>query len=566
VHRQDPKHLTRRSDTPSSGQWIARLGASTLLGLFLTAQAAQSASAQILGNATPGTPGAIDGEFRTRPLTAPPVAAPRGLRPPDPEVEGIPASRRYGIRRAGSARSQAGAWWRCCWRGGFAGASPSGLGAPAPLAPTPRDSQTFTGANLGNTGLRGPAGPAPSRPSVPQATAPGLYQPPTAPQRRPPREDDPYAQLGIRSGGMVLRPAIEVSGGYDTNPTRAANAAKSSPLYRTEASLDAASDWTAHRLDIALRGSYTGFTALDSANRPEGDARIALRLDATRDLTFDLGLTAKGDTEGATSVNLPGGATGRTPYYTYGGALGATQRFGYTTISLRSNVDRATYGEVKTATGTASQEARNYTGYGLRLRAGYEVTPGIAPFVEVGVDRRIHDLARDTSGYARDSNGITARVGSTVELARSLTGEVSAGYTIRAYEDARLQNMKAPLVEGSLVWSASPLTTLAVNARSEIAETTLAGSSGARVYRASTTLTHAFLRNFTAAATLGVTKTDYESLSRQETGVNGTLRLEYKFNRMMALRGSYTLEKLNVNTPGENYTSHAFMLGMRYTP
>src|ERR1700738_3136486 len=39
-------------------------------------------------------------------------------------------------------------------------------------------------------------------------------------RRRVTTEDDPYAQLGVRTGAFLVLPAVEVTGGYDTNPAR----------------------------------------------------------------------------------------------------------------------------------------------------------------------------------------------------------------------------------------------------------------------------------------------------------------------------------------------------------
>jgi len=560
--------LTRRSDTPFRLEWIARLGLTTALGLFPALLVGNSAQSQVLGDQTPGTPGAVAGEFRTRPLAVPPPRREAPFRATDVEQEGDASARsKLGLRRTPNTtvkRQLASGQTR---PGGFAGASPTGGGVPGGMAPAPRSTDALTGTRFSNTSRMATGTNAPpARPSVPQTIAPGLAPKPISPQRRAPQEDDPYASLGLRSGGMIFRPGIEVDGGYDTNPARASGTKKGSTFVRTEATLDATSDWSAHRLDVALRGAYTGYSSVSSANRPEGDARIALRLDATRDLTIESGITARLDTEAASSVNLPGGATRRTPYYSYGATLGATQRVGYASLNLRSSIDRYDFADVTTATGSSSQQARNYTAYGLRLRGGYEVTPGITPFVEVGGDRRVHDLTRDANGYARDSNGLTARVGSTVELARTLTGEASIGYTVRGYEDQRLRTMRAPLLASALTWSISPLTSLTLRADSDVTETTVAGSSGARTYRATAALSHAFLRHLTGTATLGIARADYDGVTRTETTLNGGLRMEYKFNRSTALRGSYTFEKFHASTPGSNYISHAFMAGLRYTP
>lgn len=515
------------------------------------------AEAQILGNQTPGTPGALDGEFRpARPATAPAAPNANGLRGPDPDLAGSPANRRFGLRRNPNlaARQQLGSGQL---RPGSS-MNPAAARSQRPGAPA----ASRNGSAMEATGTIAPLG----RPAISPPAGPGLPPPVIVTPRRPVREDDPYAPLGIKAGSFILRPAIEISAGYDTNAARSATNARGSPVYRTEGELAARSDWSRHQLDVTLRGAYTGYTALSGVNRPEGDVRAALRLDATRDLTIEGGLTARIDTENPGNVNLPAGTQDRIPYYSFGTLLGATHRFGRLSLGLRGTLDRTLYSDIQSGGVTVSQESRNLTVYGLRLRAGYEVTPGITPFAELGVDSRVHDLSPDTNGFRRDSRGMTLRLGSTFELARDLTGEVGAGYTFRHYEDARLAYLRAPVVDAALTWSASPLTTLNLRAQTEVVETTLASSAGGIAYRGTATLTHAFLRNFTATATLGIARIDYEGINRAETTYNAGMRLEYKFNRLVALRGSYTFERLQVNAPGENYNAHTFLLGMRLTP
>lgn len=551
----------RRPDTRFGCYWIARLGGSALVAVALPTVLAVKAEAQILGTTNPGTPGALQGELRAtapRPLPESPSAP---VRYTGNEFEQAPGTRKFGLKRQpntairkqfGSGQSRAT---------GLPGASPG----DAIHANGSDKRPNTTGARFSNPVDANATMPKIGQPIAAIPVSPGLPPVMVPTPKRLPAEDDPFAPTGLRAGTMILRPAIEVDGGYDSNATRSALAPKSSAFYRTEVELTGKSDWAQHQLDLSLRGAFTGYTAVNNANRPEGDARIALRLDVTRELVVDSALTAKLDTENSTSVNLPGGTTGRTLYYQTGLALGATRSFGRFSLSLRGTLDRLMYGDASVATGTVSQIGRDYNTYGLRLRAGYEITPGIQPFVEVGTDQRIHDVGVDSSGYRRDSFGMIARVGSSFELARTLTGEAAIGYTLRDYEDTRLTTMKAPLVDGSLTWSISPLTALNVRAQSEIAETTIAGSSGARVYRGTTTLTHAFLRNFTAIGSLGYQVMDYDRLNRKEETLTAGMKLEYKFNRLLAARAGYTFERLHVNAPGEDYRAHVFTLGLRMT-
>ena len=39
-------------------------------------------------------------------------------------------------------------------------------------------------------------------------------------RRRTAAEEDAFAQLGLRAGAFLVLPAVEVTGGYDTNPAR----------------------------------------------------------------------------------------------------------------------------------------------------------------------------------------------------------------------------------------------------------------------------------------------------------------------------------------------------------
>ncbi|CAN1536168.1 Putative beta-barrel porin 2 [Rhabdaerophilaceae bacterium] len=552
--------MTRRSDSRLERRLVVRANFTLFAGVALMCMLAPAA-AQILGDGSPGTPGAIEGELRgarTSPLGFPPSSAVNAPLPP------ASRSGRFSLQRRQNTaiRKAAG--------------SPARGGTDETFAPRGQVQQRPTAAFRRGSDLNGTTfrdvrsaqnqGFVPGSPPTVSTVSPGLGPPGIVPPLRRPPEQDPYAPVGIEMGTILLRPAIEASAGYDSNAARSSTSRRGSAVYRVETELKAASNWTSHQLDIDLRGSFTGYNRVDNANRPDGDARIALRLDAARDLTIESEFRSRIDTESATSVNVPAGTTGRTPYYTNSAALAATQRIGNASFNARGTLERVNYGDIETAGLTTSQASRNLTNIGLRLRAGYEVTGGITPFIEAGLDRRTYDDRLDQSGFARSSTGSTVRAGSTFEFARTLTGEAALGYTVRNYEDGRLARLKAPTADASLTWSVSPLTTLAVRAQTDVNETTLANAPGAIAYRGSLILTHAFLRNLTGTMTLTMSETDYQKINRKETQLTAGARLEYKFNRLMALRGSYTYENYKVNVPGSNYHAHTFLMGMRFTP
>ena len=81
--------------------------------------------------------------------------------------------------------------------------------------------------------------------------------PPDAPlqRRRPTPDETPFDPIGIQVGAFNFKPAIELTGGYDTNPARTQQATPS--WYSIVApELKFNSNWSRHEFTGDLRGSY----------------------------------------------------------------------------------------------------------------------------------------------------------------------------------------------------------------------------------------------------------------------------------------------------------------------
>ena len=451
-------------------------------------------------------------------------------------------------------------------RAGQTGAPPQGPGIAQPSEAAGSQAtiaQARRPAQQNFRSLERPVNTAVAAPGPDDIVHQGLAPP--APPRRPrPSVTDPYAPLGLRVGTLLVNPSLDVQTGYDSNPERRSGAKKGSTFARTEAGLTARSDWSNHELSADIRGGYSRYFARPEANRPDGTGRIGLRLDATRDTAFDFELRGRLDSQTPGSANLTGRAEGRPLTYQYGGSAGMTQRFNRLALSARASIDRSTFDDASLGNGQSlSQKDRNVTQYGLRLRTGYEVTPGIIPFAEALLDTRRYDLRTDTSGFQRDSNGLQVRGGTSFEITRTLTGEVAAGYGLRRYEDQRLRDIRGPVVEGALAWSASPLTTVRLRGVTEFEETTQAGSSGSVTRRISAELSHAFLRNlvFNAGASFG--RADFNGITRKDDTLRANLGMDYSVTRNLVLRGSYTHERTTSTAPGNNVSANVWLFGVR---
>ena len=406
-----------------------------------------------------------------------------------------------------------------------------------------------------------PANPAAGPPATNFAATPA-----PAPQRRPRVEDDPYAPLGIKIGGLRLTPYAEAQAGYDSNPNRARNG-EGSALLRGDVGFAAQSDWSRHSLNAQANATYYRFTSLPDASRPEANGTAALKIDILRDTFANFELRGALSTQRSGSPDVPGATLNQPVVGSFGVTSGLAQRFGRTEASVSLLADRRFYGDAElSGGGVARLSADNYNAYGVRGRIAHELTPGVKPFVEVGADQRRRDEAIDLAGYARDSSGVQARAGSTFELTRTLTGEASAGYGQRRYEDARLPILAGPTFDARLVWSATALTSVTLRALTEFNETTIANASGSVSRRISADVSHALLRNLTLGAGVAFTDAAYKGVAITERTWSGAVRADYSFNRNLVLRGSYAHERLWSSQPGADYGAHVFLLGLRVQP
>jgi hypothetical protein len=406
--------------------------------------------------------------------------------------------------------------------------------------------------------------------TVPQPNGEQLiYQglPPAAQsRRRAAPSTNPYDPIGLRMGTFTVLPTADILAGYDSNPLSAANGRpkKAAAFIRTEIGINARSDLATHEVTADIRGGYSKYFGITGADRPDGQARLGLRLDYSRDTAFDFELRGRIDTETPGTTNLVGGTSERPITYQTGASVGVTQRFNRLALSARATLDRSTFSDATLASGTTlSQQGRNFNQYGLRLRAAYEITPGFIPFMEALIDTRRRDEALDSAGFRRDSSGVQVRAGTSFELTRILTGEVLAGYGIRKYEDGRLTDLRGPIVEGSLAWAISPLTSLRLRATTEFEETTLANSAGSITKRISAEISHALLRNLVLTGGVNLARVDFRGVARSEDTLRATLGVEYSLSPNLVLRGNYINARTLSSLPGNSISSNIFLFGAR---
>jgi hypothetical protein len=429
---------------------------------------------------------------------------------------------------------------------------PSRYGSPAANVLTPL-----------NLAVPRPASGVARKGASPYFVAPALAPDSPPLRRRLVPDPTPYDPVGVHFGAFVIKPAIELTGGYDTNPARVPLATPS--LYSVVApELKFNSNWSRHEFTGELRGSYSTYRDLPSQNRPTFDGRLNGRIDVTRDTRIDLEATTVVATDNPGSPNIQAGLARLPVHTTFGGSAGLGQRFNRFDIAAKGGAERTVYQDSTFTDGTtASNEDRNYNRYFTQLRGTYELTPGVKPFAEAGIDRRVHDLAVDFSGVQRDSVGYYAKAGSTFELTRLITGEAAVGWLTRDYQDPTLQNLSGLTVDGSLTWVVSALTAVKATATTRADESRLVGVSGVFTREVALQVEHAF--RLWLIGTLKFVRgfDDYVGSARQDDRYSASAAITYKLTRELHLKSELRRDWLRSSVSGVDYNANVILLGLR---
>jgi hypothetical protein len=396
------------------------------------------------------------------------------------------------------------------------------------------------------------------------------------PRKRLRIDDDPFGAVGDYAGGFLVKSAIELGGGYDTNPRRSA-AAKGSPFYVVAPEFLAVSDWERHAVVADLRGSFAGYgntfpppadgtisSAPVDIDRPDFTGHIDGRLDVSHDTRLLGQMRLRVSTDNPGSPNIQAGLARYPVFTTIGSTVGVDQNFNRLQLSAGGTVDRTVYTDSKLTDGSStSNDDRNFNQFGGVGRVSYDLLPGVKPFAEVEGDSRVHDVKLDRSGFQRDSSGGYLKAGSSFEFSRLLTGEISVGYAARDYVDPRLNRLEGLLVASSLTWTATPLTTAKFYSTTSIDETTLPGVSGVLTHVYTVEADHDFRRWLTGIGKFTWGSLDYQGDGRRDKIYTVSGDLIYKMNRSLWIKGTLRRDWLDSNLPGNSTASTVAMVGLR---
>lgn len=412
--------------------------------------------------------------------------------------------------------------------------------------------------DLSTGGMR-PAGPVESE----YLEEPRRLNQPVVPVEGQARDEpqDPYAPLGLRIGTFNVVPQLEQGLTWTSNANNSPDGGEA-VLSQTTLRLRAVSDWSRHGATVNAFGTYRKSISGEEVSELEGGADAALRLDFADDLTGTASLGYRAARESASSPVVIASVDRQPLRHTIDGTLGIEKSLGRLRLGLAGDVTRIQYGEAELSDGTRlSQDDRNSTLALMRLRAGYEISPSLAPFVEVEGGRRFYDEENDSAGYARSATRLGARAGLTVNMSEKLSGEISAGWISEDFEDSRLETISGLALAAAMEWSPVRETTVRLDGSTIVEGTTDAGRSGSLLYSGTLRATRSLRANLTGEAAFGAAYRDYVS-GGHDLILSGEASLTWWLNRYAGLVGRARHERQTSSLPDRDYDTTSVFMGV----
>ena len=187
----------------------------------------------------------------------------------------------------------------------------------------------------------------------------------------------------------------------------------------------------------------------------------------------------------------------------------------------------------------------------------------MSPFAEIGGDIRDYDERIDATGYDRASDGVSGKAGLRLSLSPMVSGEASLGYGVRDYRDSRLPEAEAPLLDASLIWSPTPLTTVTLKAATQLQDAVVAGAS-ADINRSYTiNIDHALTERVKLGVSGGFGTDTYVGIDERDRSYTLGATAEYHLSREVVLKASATHQQFVSNLPGSSYRADTVMMGVR---
>ncbi|WP_181706555.1 outer membrane beta-barrel protein [Chthonobacter rhizosphaerae] len=347
-----------------------------------------------------------------------------------------------------------------------------------------------------------------------------------------------YEPLGLRVRTFTILSSATSTLGWSSNPGGAPDG-EGAAFWGLKGDVTARSDLDGGGIDLALRGGVRDYLGGDAELEPSLEATADGRLDLTEVDRLTAGARYAFRKDTGFSIETPAGQG--VDIHTLSATAGYARSAGLIGVTLKGALDRTIY----------DGDDRDDTALSGTLRLSLDSGAVLEPFAETSVFARRPDRTVDENGFRRSSVGAEAKLGTAVDTGL-LTGEVAVGYGTEVLEDDRLDPLRGMILEASLAWAVTPLTTVTLAADTSFETSRLAGASGSITRSVSAGIAHALKPNLILDLGGALSFQDYGGVNRSVATVAVRAGAAWRLNPSVELTLTATHEVEDSNVSGED--------------
>ena len=364
---------------------------------------------------------------------------------------------------------------------------------------------------------------------------------------------------GLPLGGFRAYPRLSVQGGYDSNILASDTGTIEAGRLTLLPSVAVESQWSRHSL------SFAGF--LESRLYPDESDEDYLdwgfgskgRLDIQEGTNIGGSVNFQNLTEDRNGIDAPSAAPDPSQYDQFDVNAVLNHSFDQLTGSLG-----VSYTDLDYSTNNQSYRDREVLGGVAQL--GYAFSPGYSAFVRAGInDRDYANRDTQTAGNPfKDSTGYRIVGGISSELTDLIAGEINVGYLDQDYDSAAYEDVDGLSFGASLIWSATPLTSVTVSVARDVVDSTSGGAGGILYTTAGFGVEHALTDDIGVSGDFEYYDGDYKGISRSDDGIRLSAGVSYILSRRVHLDLRYRFDNRDSSQAGQDFDRSQLDLGVEF--
>jgi hypothetical protein len=260
-----------------------------------------------------------------------------------------------------------------------------------------------------------------------------------------PRPD--YAPLGVRTGGLLFYPSVEVGGGATSN-TYLDAAAVGAPIVYVKPSVRLVSDWSRHRLELTGETALRDYIGESRRNERTWNIEARTRLDVRRNITVAAEAGSRRAVENLFSGEAISTLAALSRYNRSFASIQGTYTGSRTRGFLVADLTELDFNSVRLAEGgVRDQGDRDRQIKRLTGQIEYARSPSLSLFAQVSGSQTNYDRDLLGGGPNLDAKSVRVLVGSNLDIAGRIRGTIGVGYSIRDFDAGIYKTVKGFSIE-----------------------------------------------------------------------------------------------------------------------